>query len=262
MTARPVAIRPVRPSDAPGLCEMFAGLSHDDAHRRFFTATRPPPEFVEDMARVADRGGFGLVAVDEGTARIVGEAGYTLLRDGDGELGITVARDWRGGLGWLLLRMLKTSAKNRGVRNLQAEVLTVNGPMLSLVRREAYAVQGRPDWASVRVVMGTGTETPLWPGTGRHGRWRVLVESASGHWPGVDEARAAGVDVLVCPGPGADRSRCPALRGTVCPLAAEADLVVNGLAVDGLGEAHAALHGGVPVCAGPSAREALARFAR
>lgn len=256
---RRLEVRDVRPEDADGLEALFAQLPQGDRYLRFFTGGKPPREFVEAMAS-QEPGSVRLVA--EVGGEIVAEASAQRLPDGDGELGITVARDWRGGLGWLLLRMLKTSAKNRGVRNLQAEVLTVNGPMLSLVRREAYAVQGRPDWASVRVVMGTGTETPLWPGTGRHGRWRVLVESASGHWPGVDEARAAGVDVLVCPGPGADRSRCPALRGTVCPLAAEADLVVNGLAVDGLGEAHAALHGGVPVCAGPSAREALARFAR
>lgn len=259
-----VSIRPIRPDDAVGLCELFAGLSDDDAHRRFFTASRPPPEFVSRMAAVNESPGrgFGLVAVaDDG--RIVGEAGYTVLADGDGELGITVAADCRGGLGWVLLRMLKVAARRRGVRNLQAEILTSNQPMLSLVRRAAYAVMSRADWTTVRVVFGTGTETPVWPGrTGPGGGWRVLVESASGYWPGAEDAKASGVEVLICPGPGADESRCPALRGTVCPLAAEADLVINALPHDGLAAAHAALHPGAVVCAGPSptARDALDRL--
>ena len=41
--------------------------------------------------------------VDGDDRTLVGEAGYTLLSDGDGELAITVDPEWRGWLGsWLL----------------------------------------------------------------------------------------------------------------------------------------------------------------
>jgi hypothetical protein len=89
------------------------------------------------MTNVTERGGFGLIAMMEGpdnTSRIVGEATYELLPDGDGELGITVAEDARGWLGPYLLDALVEAAAARGVPNLEADVLVANRRMLTMLR--------------------------------------------------------------------------------------------------------------------------------
>lgn len=92
---RGLLLRPVSADDVDGLAELYRGLSMEDLHRRFFPISRPNRAFLERVTVVDERGGFGLVAQlshgdDDG--RIVGDAGYELLPDGDGELAITMAR--------------------------------------------------------------------------------------------------------------------------------------------------------------------------
>jgi hypothetical protein len=122
--------------------------------------------------------------------------------------------------------------------------------MLALARSRGYATAGHPDWSIVTVLIGTGGPTPTWP-EGQE-RPRVLVEVPGGRWRAEDEARAAGLDVLVCPGPGPGPARCPALAGKACPLVAGADVVVVLPRPDderwrALLDAHARVHPGVPV---------------
>jgi ribosomal protein S18 acetylase RimI-like enzyme len=251
-----LVIRAVTPADVDRLKALYAGLDERDTYRRFFSVFRPRDAFFERMAAPEERGGFGLVAAVAGTApggddRIVAEAGYTLLPDGDGELAITVAASWRGWLGPYLLDALLEAAAARGVANLQADVLVTNGPMLALVRSRGYATVDHPDGTLVRVTIGAAARTPSWPP--ERDRPRVLVESPGGRWHAEDGARAAGLQVIVCPGPGASRSRCPALEGHTCPLVAGADAVVisHPLPDDrwvALPDAHRAVHPGVPVC--------------
>ena len=55
--------------------------------------------FFEHLAAASTERGFALVAVvDDPVERIVAEADFFLLDNGNGELAITVASDWRG---WL-----------------------------------------------------------------------------------------------------------------------------------------------------------------
>jgi hypothetical protein len=204
------------------------------------------------MATVAERGGFGLVAVvtSGDTEELVGEASYTMLPDGDGELAMTVADRWRGWLGPYLLDALLSVAATRGVPNLEAEVLVANGPMLALARARGCVSLESPDWSVVRVLIATSGPAPSWPGP--HDRRRVLVEGPGGTWHR-DAARAAGLEVIACPGPVNRRQPCPALAGNPCPLAAGADaIVIRHLDAEPTGAelvaAHQRLHPGVPVC--------------
>jgi hypothetical protein len=126
--------------------------------------------------------------------------------------------------------------------------------MLALARSRGYATMDHEDWSIVRVVMGAASREPGWPGPAD--RPRLLVEAPGGRWQGEDEARAAGLQVVVCPGPTARRRPCPALAGERCPLAAGADaILVARPPADGpwaeLPEAHLAVHPGVPVCLQP-----------
>lgn len=246
---RSLRVRPVTPSDASGLAALFDGLSGDDLYRRFFQAHPPPAHVVTAMTVPSADAGVGLVAElrdAAGTRRIVAEAAYALLPDGDGELAITVAGGWRGWLGPYLLDTLMAEAARRGVHNLQADVLCENRNMMAVIRSRGYATMGHSlAPAIVRVVMSTTGRVPGWPTT--QDRPRLVVEASGAHWRAEDAARAAGMAVLVCPGPASPRLRCPAMAGRPCPLVAGADVVVD--AVDPASEvgasllrAHGALH--------------------
>jgi hypothetical protein len=251
---RTLVIRRVEQSDADGLSALYARLDDESLYRRFFSIYRPRRAFFDRMAAVGERGGAGLVAElvdDENGERIVAEAGYELLPNGNGELEITVDREWRGWLGPYLLDALVDAAASRSVPNLEADILVTNAPMLALFASRGYAAKPNQDWSVVRAVIGAGTRTPTWPSA--HDRPRVLVEGAGGHWHAACTARDEGLEVMTCPGPAGRRSRCPVLSGEPCPLAAGADAVVisHPPSTDSwsmLRAAHPRLHPGVPIC--------------
>jgi hypothetical protein len=252
---RTLHVRPVREDDVGELAALYEGLGEDDLYCRFFQPRVPLRSTIEAMASVEERGGFRLIAEIEdgkGDRRIVGECGYELLPDGDGELGITVARGARGWLGPFLLDLVMEVAAGRGVANLQADVILDNRRMLTVMRARGYATMDHSTCpAVVRAVIGTTGRVPTWPPA--NGRPRVLVEVAGGRWHHEAAARAAGLQLLVCPGPLSPWSHCPAVAGRPCPLAAGADVIVDAVPSDdalgtALFEAHGRLHSAVPLC--------------
>lgn len=250
--SRVLTIRAIRPSDRPGLVSLYRSLSENDRYLRFFTGHGPPKSFVEQMTRIEQRGGFGLVAVIEGpeaAPQLVGEASYGMLPNGNGELGITVAHDARGWLGPYLLDALTEEAAARGIPNLEAQVMVTNHQMLSVLRHRGLVHVDYADPAIAHVAIATRGKMPSWPPV--HQQPRVLVEVPGGHWRAENAVREAGFEVLTCPGPQGGWDCCPALRGETCPLFEGADLVVD--AVPGeqgaaLLEAHRSARPSVPVC--------------
>lgn len=251
---RVLGVRPVGADDVDGLAALYAGLDDDARYRRFFSIYRPPRSFVERLASIEDRGGRGLVATvrdGDGPAQVVGEAGYELLANGNGELAITIDRAWRGWLGPYLLDCLLEAAADAGVTGLEADVLCSNLAMLSLLRSRGYALMPQDEPSVVRLLVPTeGRGRLRWPR--RHDAPRLLVEGCGGSWRGATAAARAGVQVLGCPGPEAPANRCPAARGEPCPLAEGADAVLlnrpgESAAWDALRDAHARLHPEVPV---------------
>lgn len=252
---RTLSIRSVRPRDTEGIATLYESLGEDDLYFRFFQCHAPPRETIERMVNPGERGGFRFVAeIRDGgdRRRLVAECGYEPLPNGDGELAITVAPEARGWLGPYILDALMDVAAARGIANLQADVLSENRRMLALVQARGYATMDHSTCpAIVRVLMGTRQRVPTWPKVGA--RPRVLVETEGGRWHREAAARAKGMSVLVCPGPLAKWSHCPALGGRPCPLAKEADLIVysissNSREGDALLEAHEHLHSSVPIC--------------
>jgi hypothetical protein len=268
-----MVVRPVAADDVDGLVALYRDLSDDDRYRRFFSCYDPGRAFFERAVAVESRDGYGLVAVEvppggerdrggqgDRNGRIVGDASYELLPDGDGELGMTVAGDRRGWLGPYLLDALLEAAAERGVPNLEADVFVTNSRMLTLLRSRGYATLPSDDWVTVRLIVGTAGRTPVWPEAedepGQERRPRVLVEAPGGRWHAGDEAAKAGLRVVTCSGPRGPRSRCPALAGRPCPLAAGADAIVVSHPPDderwrALVDAHGDAHPGVPVCVEP-----------
>jgi GNAT superfamily N-acetyltransferase len=209
---------------------LFSSLSLEDVHRRFFSSFRPDRSFLDHVVRASERGGGCLVAEvhERGAATtVVAEADFEPLPDGDAELSIVVDPDWRGWLAPFLLDALVRLAADRGFPNLQAEILTTNRPMLALVRGRGFAAIDHGDWTTIRATISTAGRVPTWPGS--HDRPRILVEIPGAHWQPTRQLRDAGFDVIACPGPGANRGRCPLLHGEPCPLVDDADVVVYAL---------------------------------
>lgn len=131
---RTLTVRSVTEADVEGLEALLEGLSDEDRYYRFFGLCHPGRNFLEHMTQAEDEGGYRLVAVVSGAEdRLVAEAGYAILPDGNGEVALTVASGWRGWLGPYLLDALVAVAAARGVPNLQADILVSNIRMLALV---------------------------------------------------------------------------------------------------------------------------------
>lgn len=150
---RSLTIRTIKTADAEGLDGLFEGLSSEDRYRRFFGFSHPRRRFLEQMTRAEEEGGHRLVAVVSGRVdKIVAEAGYAMLPDGNGEFALTIAAGWRGWLGPYLLDALVAAAAARGVPNLEADILLENTPMLALVTSRGYVTLGR-QFSQVRVAI-------------------------------------------------------------------------------------------------------------
>ena len=245
---RTMIVRAATAADADAICALYHDLPTADRRRRFFGTFSPRRDWCLEWATVGDRGGFLAVAVVDG--EVVADAGYAPRDDGDGDLAVTVAAAWRGWLGAYLLDLLIRHAAEHGVRNLQAEVLLENGPMLSLLsHRDPVALEH--DDGVVRLSIGTTGPVPAWP-PGEHRR-KILVEVPGRRWSGERAAESADLAVAMCTGPdGRHRHGCPVLTGGTCELADHADAIVMLLDPDDevgqrLVEAHRLNSPGTPV---------------
>jgi hypothetical protein len=157
---RTLTIRTVTQADVGGLNALFEGLADEDRYFRFFGLSHPGRKFLEQMTRAEQEGGYRLVAiVSPPEDRLVAEAGYAILPDGNGEFALTVAAGWRGWLGPYLLDAIAAAAAARGVPNLQADILASNIRMLALVAKRGYAVLGR-EGPEVRVAIDAAAPRP------------------------------------------------------------------------------------------------------
>lgn len=256
---RVLVIRAMERSDAAGLRALYHNLSEDDTYKRFFSFRPPPDSFIENMASVGERGGFGVVAAlaeEAGGGRVLAEASFAPLPDGSGEVGVTVEARARGWLGPYLLDIVVEEARRRGLPNLQAEVLAGNLQMQALLEaRGSVVIEHSNCPATVRLCIGTSGRFPAWGEPHEHPR--LLVEAPGGRWRSMGAARRAGFQVLACPGVNRKLARCPAIAGTACPLAEGADIIVDALSGEtalSLLHAHLELHPGVPVCLDAGAR--------
>lgn len=135
-----LAVRPMRPADAPALQALVEALPAQDRRWRFHGAVRSLP--ADALVRLATDAAAGQVALAAFTAgssmpRLVAEVRCAAVPDGDdAEFALTVAAGWRRqGIGAHCLAALQRVAAQRGLRWLHGRVLADNAPMLALLRR-------------------------------------------------------------------------------------------------------------------------------
>jgi acetyltransferase len=152
-------IRPVRADDAERLVDLHNRCSEQARYFRFHAA-KPRLRAVEAeyLAAVDGEARVALAATttEDGEERIVADARFDLVGDGDAEAALLLRDDMTGrGLGTLLLDHLFDRAAELGVRRVLLDILSENKAMLALARRvgaEPIAFDGRSVIYAVEVM--------------------------------------------------------------------------------------------------------------
>lgn len=134
------------------LRELHEGLSGRSVYLRYLS----PRRFGDaDLARELAVGDRRTALVAELDGRLVGIGEYVRLpAGGRAELAVTVADAQQGlGIGTVLLGRLARHAVERGVRELVAEVLADNRPMLSALAATGYRMRRHTADGVVQVVL-------------------------------------------------------------------------------------------------------------
>ena len=140
---RRVEIRALRPDDRSGLEEAVGRSSAESLYRRFFAVRRNFSEsevafflnvdFVSHVALVA-------IADEGGRPATVGGGRYVVVQPERAEVAFGVVDQYQGqGIGAALMRHLVALARQAGLKQLIAEVLPQNTPMLKV-----FAKSGLP----------------------------------------------------------------------------------------------------------------------
>jgi GNAT superfamily N-acetyltransferase len=136
---RRVEIRAFKPSDRTDLESALARTSSQSLCRRFFTVKRSFSErerefflnvdFVDHVALMA-------WAEEPTGSVIVGGGRYVVVQPGTAEVAFIVIDRYQGqGVGAALMRHLAAVARAAGLKQLIAEVLSENAPMLKVLKK-------------------------------------------------------------------------------------------------------------------------------
>jgi GNAT superfamily N-acetyltransferase len=154
---RQVEIRALRPDDRVDLIAAVGRSSGQSLYRRFFAVKRGFTEseidyflnvdFVDHVALVA--------VVDESGRRVIaGGARYVVVQPGRAEVAFAVIDQYQGqGLGAALMHHLAAIAREVGLKELTAEVLPENVPMLKVFEKSGFPLSVKHEPQVVHVAL-------------------------------------------------------------------------------------------------------------
>jgi len=155
---RAIPVRPIRPTDAPRLQDMFRRADPKDIRMRFMHAMKELPDklaarlsqidYAREMAFVAFDGDEAI-----GVSRLAADANNERA-----EFAIMVRTDRKGkGLGYGLMGLLIDHAKARGLGELFGEILSENQPMIAMCKELGFTVKpmaGEPSISEAVLPLG------------------------------------------------------------------------------------------------------------
>lgn len=150
-----IEIRALRPNDQACLLAAVERSSAQSLRRRFFGVKRSftdkeiafflDVDFINHVALVA-----ALNA--PGRTTIVGGGRYVLVRPGTAEVAFTVVDEFQGrGIGAALMRHLAAIARDAGLKELIAEVLAENSPMLKVFEKSGLSCRTKRESGVVHI---------------------------------------------------------------------------------------------------------------
>lgn len=133
-----VLVRPLRLDDVDALAAGFEQLSARSRYQRFFTGMASlSTSRLAYLTQIDHHDHEALVAVTPDDEQIIGVVRFirSRIRQDSAEIAVTVADRWqRRGVGRLLLRRLADRARQEGITQFTAEILSQNQAMLALIR--------------------------------------------------------------------------------------------------------------------------------
>jgi GNAT superfamily N-acetyltransferase len=154
---RRVEIRALKPEDRAGLLAAVGRTSTQSLYRRFFAVKRGFTEreiaffsnvdFVSHVALVA-------VVEEDGRPVIVGGGRYVVVHPEQAEVAFAVVDEYQGQrIGAALMRHLAAIARRAGLRELIAEVLPDNAPMLKVFEKSGFPLSTKRESRVVHVTL-------------------------------------------------------------------------------------------------------------
>jgi ribosomal protein S18 acetylase RimI-like enzyme len=154
---REVEIRALKPDDHACLLAAIERTSTESLYRRFFSVKRYFSETEQTFFLSIDfRTHVALVALVEenGQPAIVGGGRYVVARPGSAAVAFAIIDDYqRLGIGAALLRHLIVLAREAGLKELIAEVLPENRPMLKVFEKSGLAIDSKREGGVVHVAL-------------------------------------------------------------------------------------------------------------
>jgi acetyltransferase len=141
-----ITIRPIRPEDATLEKNFFTRLSERTRYFRFMQALQElTPEMIVRFTQIDyDREmAFVAVTTDVNMPNELGVGRYLMNPDGNSvEFALVVADDCHClGIGTRIMKTLMQTAKSKGISFFEGEVLAINNPMLSLVKKLGFSIE-------------------------------------------------------------------------------------------------------------------------
>jgi RimJ/RimL family protein N-acetyltransferase len=150
-----VEIRALRPEDRDKMLSAVSRSSNESLHRRFFAVRRHfTDRELNFYLNVDFTTHVALVAVLGETDRdlIIGGARYVAIEPGIAEIAVTVVDEYQGqGVGTLLIRHLVNIARQAGLKEVCAEVLPSNSPMLKVFHSLGLPTKTRRDPETIHI---------------------------------------------------------------------------------------------------------------
>ena len=154
---REIEIRGLRPDDKDSMLAAVGRTGTQSLQRRFFAVKRGFSEkeiafflnvdFIDHVALVA-------VLTEGGGTTIVGGGRYVRVHPGTAEVAFAVVDELQGqGLGAALMRHIARIARDAGLKELIAEVLPENGPMLKVFEKSGLPCRTRRESGSVHITL-------------------------------------------------------------------------------------------------------------
>jgi GNAT superfamily N-acetyltransferase len=151
-----VWLRPIRPTDKPGIAGVLGRMSLETIHRRYLaTKTRFSPAELRYLTEVDGVDHYAVVAVDAATGDIEAVCRYVRLPDDPetAEWAIVIAdRLQHQGLGKILMEHLAGVAREHGIRNFTATMLADNRDAARLLLHVAPILSRSETQYGVRTV--------------------------------------------------------------------------------------------------------------
>jgi GNAT superfamily N-acetyltransferase len=154
---RRVEIRALRPDDRADLLAAVGRTGAESRFRRFFAVKRDFTEKEIAFFSIIDFiNHVALVAVVEEERRpvIVGGGRYIVVQPGKAEVAFAVVDQYQGqGIGARLMHHLAAIARSCGIRELIAEILSDNTPMLKVFEKSGFDLSTERESGVVHVAL-------------------------------------------------------------------------------------------------------------